>query len=157
MHEQESALGEPPLSHRESARPEEPLNAGATRTWRRHIEPFADHEVLAERVLSVLRALPDRVLQDFQDDPRFRLAVDDYDPEKGRTVWLACPGPAGNGSRCVVLKPRLADCPEAFANDVIAHELAHAYLRNGGWRDIEDAEAAANALAASWGYVRPSG
>ncbi len=132
-------------------------NTGPTKTVHRYIDPFADHEPLAQRVQAVLRALPDRVLRDFQNDPRFRLTLDDCGPENGRTVWLACPGPAGNGSRCVVLKPRLADCPEAFAHYVIAHELAHAYLRNGGWRDIEDAEAAADALAASWGYVRPSG
>ena len=69
---------------------------------------------------------------------------------------FGCPGPGGNGSRCVVLKRRLANCLEAFAYYVIAHELAHAYLRNGGWGEIEDAEAAADALAASWGFVRPS-
>ena len=124
-------------------------------TLRRYIEPFAEHEALAERVVTVLRALPDRVLRDFQDDPRFRLALDDCAPKKGRTVWLACPGPGGNGSRCVVLKRRLASCVEAFAHYVIAHELAHAHLRNGGWGEIEDAEAAADALAASWGFVRP--
>ena len=127
-----------------------------TRTLLRYIEPFADCGALAQRVLTVLRALPDRVLRDFQDDPRFRLALDDFGPEKGRTVWLACPGPGGNGSRCVVLKRRLANCLEAFAYYVIAHELAHAYLRNGGWGEIEDAEAAADALAESWGFVRPA-
>ena len=129
---------------------------GSTRTLLRYIGPFADCETLAQRVLTVLRALPKRVLRDFRDDPRFRLALDDCAPKKGRTVWLACPGPGGNGSRCVVLKRRLANCLEAFAYYVIAHELAHAYLRNGGWGEIEDAEAAADALAASWGFVRPS-
>ncbi len=156
MHEYRSALGTTPPSRREPAGREQPLNAGATRTVRRYIEPFAEHQALAQRVLTVLRALPDPVWRDFQDDPRFRLALDDYDPENGRTVWLAPLGPGGNGSRCVVLKARLADCPEAFAYYVIAHELAHAYLRNGGWGEIEDAEAAADALAASWGFVRPS-
>ena len=42
-------------------------------------------------------------------------------------------GPGRNGSRCVVLKPQLTDCPKALAHYVIAHELAHAYLHNGGW------------------------
>ena len=151
-----NSLRTPPPSRREPAYRVEPMNAGATRTLRRYIEPFADYEALAHRVLTVLRALPDRVLRDFQGDPRFRLALDDCGPTNGRTVWLSSPGPVGNGSQCVVLKPRLADCPEAFAYYVIAHELAHAHLRNGGWGEIEDAEAAADALAASWGFVRPS-
>jgi signal-transduction protein with cAMP-binding, CBS, and nucleotidyltransferase domain len=38
---------------------------------------------------------------------------------------------------------------------IIAHELAHAYLRNGGWGDLADPEASADALAASWGFIRP--
>jgi len=46
----------------------------------------------------------------------------------------------------VVFKPRLADCPEAFAHYVLAHELAHAYLRNGGWGDIADPEATTHAI-----------
>jgi hypothetical protein len=56
----------------------------------------------------------------------------------------------------VILKPRLADCPEDFAHYVIAHEMAHAYLRNGGWGTIEDPELAADTLAATWGFGRPS-
>jgi hypothetical protein len=68
---------------------------------------------------------------------------------------MATPGPIGSGSRCVVLKPRLADCSEAFACYVIAHEFAHAFLRNGGWDAITDPEEAADALAASWGFERP--
>jgi len=83
------------------------------------------------------------------------MTLDDFVPGKGRTVWMACPGPGGKGSRSVVLKPRLADCPEAFAHYVIAHELAHAYLHNGGWGEIDDPEAAADALAASWGFSKP--
>lgn len=156
MHDYRIALGVWPPSHREPTDREEALNAGATRTLRQYTDPFADYEPLAQRVLAVLSALPEPVLRDFHDDPRFRLALDDCVPKKGRTVWLACPGPDGNGSRSVVLRSRLSDCSEAFAHYVIAHELAHAYLRNGGWRGIEDAEAAADALAASWGFVRPS-
>jgi len=55
----------------------------------------------------------------------------------------------------VVLKPRLSMCEEAFAHYVIAHEFAHAYLRNGPWGNIFDPEDAADALAASWGFPRP--
>ena len=69
---------------------------------------------------------------------------------------MATPGPVGSSSRCVVLRPRLADCPEAFAYYVIAHEFAHAYLRNGGWGEITDIEEAADALAESWGFRRPA-
>ncbi len=55
----------------------------------------------------------------------------------------------------VVLKLRLSECDEAFAHYVIAHEFAHAYLRNGPWGGIFNTEDAANALAASWGFPVP--
>ena len=121
-----------------------------------YLEAFADCEPLRTRVLTVLSSLPDPVQRDFLEDPRFRVALENHVPGKGWTVWMASPGPVGSGSRCVVLRPRLADRSEAFACYVIAHEFAHAYLRNGGWGDITDAEEAADALAASWGFVRPA-
>jgi hypothetical protein len=105
----------------------------------------------------VLLALPTDVQRDFVDDPRFRIALEHFVPGQGSTTWLDTPGPIGSGSRCVVLRPRLNDCAEAFACYVIAHELAHAYLRNGGWGDITDPEEAADALAAHWGFSRPPG
>ena len=105
--------------------------------------------------MAVLAVLPDEVRRDLFEDSRFRMTLDDCAPGKGRTVWLACPGTDGNGSRCVVLKPKLADCDEAFAKYVIAHELAHAYLRNGGWGEINDPEDAADAMAANWGFTKP--
>lgn len=107
-------------------------------------------------MLAVLDALPNDVQRDFLDDPRFRVALEEYVPGQGWTLWMASPGPIGNGSRCVVLRPRLATCSEAFAFYVIAHEFAHAFLRNGGWGDITDVEEAADALAASWGFLRPA-
>ncbi len=116
---------------------------------------FMENPVLVERIEAVLRAVPEAVRRDFSDDPQFHMAVDDYVPGKGRSVWMACPKPYGNGSRSVVLKPPLADRPWDFALYVIAHELAHAYLRNGGWKDIQDPEKAADALAESWGFGRP--
>jgi hypothetical protein len=108
-------------------------------------------------VLAVLTALPTEVQRDFLDDPRFRVALEDFVPGRGWSLWMESPGPIGSGSRCVVLRPRLAHCSEAFAHYVIAHEFAHAYLRNGGWGEITDVEEAADALAASWGYRRPAG
>ena len=120
-----------------------------------YLEPFDELEPLRERVLVVLRALPREVRRDLLQDPRFRMTLDDFVPGQGRTVWLACPGAGESGSRCVVLKPRLADCAETFAHYVIAHELAHAYLHNGGWGEIDEPEAAADALAASWGFPKP--
>lgn len=121
-----------------------------------YLEPFAELAPLSERLLVVLTRLPDEVRADLFDDARFRITLDDFVPGQGRTVWLASPAPGGKGSRCVVLKPRLADCPEAFAHYVIAHELAHAYLRHGGWGGVTDPEAAADALAAEWGFPKPT-
>jgi hypothetical protein len=71
------------------------------------------------------------------------------------TTLLALPTADGRGSRCVVLKPRLAKCSESYGLYVIAHELAHAYLRNGAWGEILDPEEAADALAANWGFPPP--
>ncbi|HTN77961.1 MAG TPA: hypothetical protein VL096_22070 [Pirellulaceae bacterium] len=121
-----------------------------------YLEAFAEHEQLGQRVLTVLCALPPEVQRDFLDDPRFRVAMENYIPGKGWQLWMDSPGPIGNGSRLVVLRPRLGDCSLAFAHYVIAHEFAHAFLRNGPWGEILDTEAAADALAASWGFARPS-
>ena len=107
-------------------------------------------------MLTVLHALPDAVRRDFVDDHRFRIALDEVVPGVGRTVRLASLGPVGEGCRCVVLKRRLAERSKGFACYVIAHEFAHAYLRNGAWGDITDIEVAADALAASWGFQRPT-
>ena len=128
----------------------------STQWLRQYVDRCIGLENLARRVVSVLQRLPKRVLDDFLKDRRFRLAMDDYEPERGRRVWIASPGAGKNGSRCVVLKATLADCPEDFAYYVIAHELAHAYLRNGGWHSITDPERAADSLAGTWGFRRPA-
>ncbi len=113
-------------------------------------------EPLRQRVLYVLNQLPDSVQRDFLDDLHFRVSLDEFEPGKGRTVLMPTLNPSGYESRCVVLKPRLASCREDFAFYIIAHELAHAYLRNGGWGNITDREEAADALAAHWGFLRPN-
>jgi hypothetical protein len=116
---------------------------------------FSDCEPLRRRVLIVLEKLPHAVQRDFLEDPRFSITLENFVPGAGWTLWMASPGAFGSGSRCVVLRPKLALCSEAFACYVIAHEFAHAFLRNGGWGDITDVEQAADALAASWGFSRP--
>ncbi len=119
------------------------------------IADFDHCPLLQQRVLAVLHRIPELVQRDFLDDPRFRITLENYHPETGWTLWMATPGPPGNGSRCVVLRRRLSDCAEGFAHYVIAHEFAHAFLRNGPWGEIRDREEAADALAASWGFRRP--
>lgn len=119
------------------------------------VESIAEDEQLTQRVLSVLKNLPDEVTADFLNDPSFRIALDDFVPGRGRKVWMASPDQ--NRSRCVVLKQRLAHCSHEFASYIIAHELAHAFLDNGGWNEITDPERAADALAEHWGFPRPHG
>lgn len=120
------------------------------------IEPFADYPQLQERVLFVLQALPLEVQLDFVEDPRFGTAIENYEPGRGWTLFMPTPGPPGETSRRVVLRPKLESASEAFAKYIIAHEFAHAFLHNGGWGDITDVEEAADALAASWGFHRPA-
>lgn len=85
------------------------------------------------------------------------MTIETYEPGKGWTLWMAAPDPHGAASRCVVLRRKLANCSEEFGLYIIAHELAHAFLRNGGWGEITDREEAADALAESWGFTRPLG
>jgi len=121
-----------------------------------YLKAFTELPNLKIRVLHVLEALPGDVQQDFLSDPRFSVSVDNYERGKGSTVFMAAPGSKGESSRSVVLKPLLDECSEEFAYYVIAHEFAHAFLRNGPWGEITDVEDAADSLAASWGFVRPA-
>ena len=119
------------------------------------ITELEDHPELHQRVLAVLHVIPDHVQRDFIEDPRFRVTIDNYVPGQGWTLYMPTPGPIGSGTRCVVLRLKLSHCSEAFAHYVIAHEFAHAFLRNGPWGEILDVEEAADALAATWGFRRP--
>jgi hypothetical protein len=120
-----------------------------------HLEDFEQHKPLRQRIFHVFSMLPKEVQQDFLSDSRFTVSLDNYVPGKGSTVFMAAPGGTDDGSRSVVLKPRLSGCQETFAHYVIAHEFAHAYLRNGPWGEITNVEDAANSLAASWGFPIP--
>jgi hypothetical protein len=115
---------------------------------------FEVTDPLRARLRRVLSALPGEVQRDFTEDPRF--CIRPLSRKKSCETLLALPAPDGTGSRCVVLKKRLASCSQAFGFYVIAHELAHAYLRNGPWQQFADPEEAADALAASWGFDKPA-
>ena len=112
------------------------------------LEPF-----LRAHVAAVFTALPPEVRSDFVTDPAFALC--DYEPSHAPAL-IPLPAPAARRpSRCVVFKRTLRRRPESFIRWVIAHELAHAHLRNGGrWPD-EDPEVAADGLAADWGFPKP--
>lgn len=116
---------------------------------------FAEVPQLQAHVMTVLCRIPPAVQADFNDDPTFRITLEDYSPAQGWRLFVACPATPGSISRCVVLRRKLEHASEEFAQYVIAHEFAHAYLRNGGWGDITDIEEAADALAAAWGFARP--
>ncbi len=110
---------------------------------------------LHDHFLDVLIAVPFRVREDVMTDCRFR--VFDYEPGPG-CVCVPVSSPARGalgGSRCVVLKRTLRERAASFVRYVIAHELAHAHLRNLGRHPGEDPEHAADALAAEWGFPRP--
>ena len=108
---------------------------------------------LHAHVAAVVLKLPEHVRADLMTDAGFRLC--DYEPDQGTfLVPMAIPGRHG-ASRSVVLKRTLRRRPEPFVRYVIAHELAHAHLRNVGRHPDEDPELAADALAAEWGFPRP--
>lgn len=110
---------------------------------------------MQRRVEYVLQSLPAAIQRDFLEDSTFRMTLEDYTPGRGSKMFMSLPDSGSSVSRCVVLREKLDGAPERFALYVIAHELAHAYLRNGGWGKIHDQEEAADALAASWGYAKP--
>ena len=134
-----------------------PLAIVSLNSIRAYVERAIDEPVLAERIVHVLWTMPQDVVAGLLTDPCFQIAIDNYVPGRGGTVWMACPGDSSwKGSRSVVLRRRLVGAIEAFAHYVIAHELAHAHLWNGAWGKITDPEEAADGLAATWGFPRPA-
>ncbi|HEX8524777.1 MAG TPA: hypothetical protein VF669_21170 [Tepidisphaeraceae bacterium] len=111
-----------------------------------------DGEIRA-RAAEVLGALPGEVLLDFLHDPAF--VICDYEPGPGKSFLVPMRLGVKRPGRAVVLKRTLRSRPEDFARWVIAHELAHAHLRNGGRFEGDDPEVAADALAATWGFPKP--
>jgi hypothetical protein len=117
------------------------------------LDSFPLEPTLRAHVAVVFTALPADVRTDFVSDPGFMLY--DYEPSM-LPAHIPVRSPSRRGpSRCVVLKRTLRRRPENFIRWVIAHELAHAHLRNGGRHAGEDPEHAADSLAADWGFPRP--
>ncbi|HVT89846.1 MAG TPA: hypothetical protein VHD56_13410 [Tepidisphaeraceae bacterium] len=110
---------------------------------------------IRDHVAAVFANLPEEVRADLMGDPEF--VVCDFDP--GPQVVFHVPmrfSSKGKPARSVVLKRTIKRRPIEFARWVIAHELAHAYLRHGGRWPNEDPELAADSLAAEWGFPRPA-
>jgi hypothetical protein len=119
------------------------------------LSAFSLHTELRSHVQAVMVELPPVVLVDLLDDPAFTLS--DYDPGAGRVFHVPVGLPVrGRPGRSVVLKRTVLRRPEAFVRWVIAHELAHAHLRNAGRFPGEDPEHAADALASEWGFPKPA-
>ena len=130
------------------------------------LEAFSPSDPLRVRLIEVLETLPVEVIADFLQEPTLHIHPIEKRSVFGITrrtsetaapsslTFLSLPGKDGRGSRCVTLKRKLEKDHASFCRYVIAHELAHAYLRNGHWGNITDREEAADALAASWGFSR---
>lgn len=119
------------------------------------LDDFADLPRLQVFITHVLESLPEEIQLDFCGDATFRITLEDVTPGQGWKLFMNCPSPVDRISRCVVLRSKLEDAPADFAKYIVAHEFAHAYLRNGGWGAIDDPEQAADELAATWGFARP--
>jgi hypothetical protein len=118
------------------------------------LREFELDEHLRAHTAQIVASLPAAVREDLMGDPAFVMC--DYEPAGlSYQVPVRFPSPRGP-SRAVVLKRTLRNRPQAFVKWVIAHELAHAHLRNAGRWPGDDPEHAADALAAGWGFPRPA-
>ena len=120
------------------------------------LRPFALDERLHVHAAQVFASLPSNVREDLMGDPAF--AMCDYEPGPGVVFHVPVRFPARRGAgaaRTVVLKRTLRSRHDNFVRWVIAHELAHAHLRNAGRWPGDDPEHAADALAEDWGFPRP--
>ena len=128
-----------------------PYNIGVTHQIDQWLAPFGLAEFLRGHVVAVLADLPPEVLQDLMGDPAFVM----YDYEPGVMMHVPMRLSSRGPARTVVLKRTLRRRPEPFNRWLVAHELAHAFLRHG-LRPADNDEAAADALAAAWGFPRPA-
>jgi hypothetical protein len=120
----------------------------------RWLSTFKLDRSVHEHVAVVFQRLPDEVRCDLMGDPSFMLC--DYMPAPHEILHVPMRLSAGGGpGRSIVLKRTINSRSVPFARWVIAHELAHAYLRHGGRWPMEDPESAADSLAAQWGFPRP--
>jgi hypothetical protein len=121
-------------------------------TW---LQTFCLDSALQSHTAHVLRQLPDDVRIDIMGEGG--VVFYDYDPGPGviMQVPVKIPGPTG-ASRSIVLKRTLRNRAPNFVHWLIAHELAHAHLRNSGRWPGDDPEVAADSLAGQWGFPRPS-
>lgn len=131
------------------------MDAGTARGIESLAEGLREYPGISRRLMNILRSLPGEVLSDFISDATFRIEPERVTEGQRTTMFMACPT-GRNISRCVILRAKLEHAKADFANYVIAHELAHAYLRNGGWQEFTDREEAADALAKHWGYPKPN-
>jgi len=121
------------------------------------LRPFALDERLHLHAAQVFASLPPHVREDLMGDPAFSMC--DYEPGPGVVFSVPMRFPASRGAgpaRAVVLQRKLRGRHDSFVRWVIAHELAHAHLRNAGRWPGEDPERAADALAEDWGFPRPT-
>ncbi len=109
---------------------------------------------IREHVTVVVENLPEEVRADLMGDPGF--VVYDYEPGPGVVMQVPVKFvAAGRPGRSIVIKRSIRWRPVEFVRWVIAHELAHVYLRHGGRGEESDPEAAADELAKEWGFGRP--
>ena len=121
-------------------------------TW---LQSFRLDSAIQSHTAHVLRQLPDEVRIDIMGEAG--VTFYDYDPGPGvvMQVPVKIPGPAG-ASRSIVLKRTLCHRTPGFVQWLIAHEVAHAHLRNRGRWPGDDPELAADSLAGAWGFPRPA-
>lgn len=119
------------------------------------LKPFSLHAALHQHAAYVLGQLPAAVRTDIMGDPG--VVFYDYDPGPGAVMHVPVKIPTRTGaSRSIVLKRTLQFREANFVQWLIAHELAHAHLRNAGRWPGDDPELAADSLAFEWGFPRPS-
>lgn len=108
---------------------------------------------IRDQIAVVVENLPNEVRADLMNDPAF--VVCDYEPTPRGALYVPMKLEGGRPGRSIVLKRTIKRRPMPFVRWVIAHELAHAFLRHGGRWPEEDPEQAADSLAAAWGFPKP--